>query len=178
MPPRVHQCCYPIGEPRTPGFLFYAAPIAQQFALAGAAGPHHFSITSGQHQLFPLTVLPHFFMQSHPACRPGAEAGAVLTVESGLSLTRRHSEVVAAPADARNLSRLASRAESVCAPRVSLNREFIRAGIFLTITGLSAARPGCGGGWRGISVDAVTAEQARTSSTRSGGCWRIHERRR
>ena len=29
-PPEFGQCCYPIGEPRTPGFRFCAAPVAQQ----------------------------------------------------------------------------------------------------------------------------------------------------
>jgi GcrA cell cycle regulator len=29
LPPQLDQCCYPIGEPRTPGFRYCAAPIAQ-----------------------------------------------------------------------------------------------------------------------------------------------------
>jgi len=32
LPPELGQCCYPIGEPRTPGFRFCAAPVAQQGA--------------------------------------------------------------------------------------------------------------------------------------------------
>lgn len=30
LPPQFGQCCYPIGEPRTPGFHFCAAPVAQR----------------------------------------------------------------------------------------------------------------------------------------------------
>ena len=33
MPPPSHQCCYPIGEPRTPGFRYCTAPIAQPGAV-------------------------------------------------------------------------------------------------------------------------------------------------
>jgi len=32
LPPEFGQCCYPIGEPRAPGFHFCAAPVAQQGA--------------------------------------------------------------------------------------------------------------------------------------------------
>lgn len=32
LPPEFGQCCYPIGEPRTSGFRFCAAPVAQQGA--------------------------------------------------------------------------------------------------------------------------------------------------
>ena len=31
-PPQSNQCCYPIGEPRTPGFRYCAAPVAQRGA--------------------------------------------------------------------------------------------------------------------------------------------------
>ena len=33
LPPRFDQCCYPIGEPRTPGFHYCTAPIAQPGAV-------------------------------------------------------------------------------------------------------------------------------------------------
>ena len=33
LPPQFDQCCYPIGEPRTPGFRYCAAPIAQPGAV-------------------------------------------------------------------------------------------------------------------------------------------------
>jgi hypothetical protein len=33
LPPDFDQCCYPIGEPRTPGFRYCAAPIAQTGAV-------------------------------------------------------------------------------------------------------------------------------------------------
>ena len=33
LPPEYGQCCYPIGEPRTAGFRFCAAPVAQQGAV-------------------------------------------------------------------------------------------------------------------------------------------------
>ena len=29
LPPQFDQCCYPIGEPRTPGFRYCTAPVAQ-----------------------------------------------------------------------------------------------------------------------------------------------------
>jgi hypothetical protein len=29
LPPQVGQCCYPIGEPRTPGFCYCTAPVAR-----------------------------------------------------------------------------------------------------------------------------------------------------
>ena len=29
LPPESGQCCYPIGEPRTPGFRYCATPVAQ-----------------------------------------------------------------------------------------------------------------------------------------------------
>ena len=32
LPPQSNQCCYPIGEPRTPGFRYCTAPVAQQAA--------------------------------------------------------------------------------------------------------------------------------------------------
>jgi len=32
-PTEFDQCCYPIGEPRTPGFRYCAAPIAQPGAV-------------------------------------------------------------------------------------------------------------------------------------------------
>ena len=32
LPPQSNQCCYPIGEPRTPGFRYCTAPVAQQSA--------------------------------------------------------------------------------------------------------------------------------------------------
>jgi len=31
--PRFDQCCYPTGEPRTPGFRYCAAPVAQPGAV-------------------------------------------------------------------------------------------------------------------------------------------------
>ena len=31
--PEFGQCCYPIGEPRTPGFRYCAAPVAQPGAV-------------------------------------------------------------------------------------------------------------------------------------------------
>ena len=33
MPPPSHQCCYPIGEPRTPEFRYCAAPVAHPGAI-------------------------------------------------------------------------------------------------------------------------------------------------
>ena len=33
LPPQFDQCCYPIGEPRTPGFHYCAAPVAQPGAV-------------------------------------------------------------------------------------------------------------------------------------------------
>jgi len=33
MPPPSHQCCYPIGEPRTPEFRYCAAPVAHPGAV-------------------------------------------------------------------------------------------------------------------------------------------------
>ena len=33
LPPDFDQCCYPIGEPRTPGFRYCAAPVAQSGAV-------------------------------------------------------------------------------------------------------------------------------------------------
>jgi hypothetical protein len=33
LPPQFDQCCYPIGEPRTPGFRYCSAPVAQQGAV-------------------------------------------------------------------------------------------------------------------------------------------------
>ena len=33
LPPQLDQCCYPIGEPRTPGFGYCAAPVAQPGAV-------------------------------------------------------------------------------------------------------------------------------------------------
>jgi hypothetical protein len=33
LPPQFDQCCYPIGEPRTPGFRYCAAPVAQPGAV-------------------------------------------------------------------------------------------------------------------------------------------------
>jgi GcrA cell cycle regulator len=33
LPPPLDQCCYPIGEPRTPGFHYCAAPVAQPGAV-------------------------------------------------------------------------------------------------------------------------------------------------
>ena len=33
LPPQFDQCCYPIGEPRTPGFHYCTAPIAQPGAV-------------------------------------------------------------------------------------------------------------------------------------------------
>jgi hypothetical protein len=33
LPPQFDQCHYPIGEPRTPGFRYCAAPIAQPGAV-------------------------------------------------------------------------------------------------------------------------------------------------
>jgi GcrA cell cycle regulator len=32
LPPQSNQCCYPIGEPRTPGFRYCTAPVAQRGA--------------------------------------------------------------------------------------------------------------------------------------------------
>ena len=32
-PPQLDRCCYPIGEPRTPGFRYCAAPIAHPGAV-------------------------------------------------------------------------------------------------------------------------------------------------
>jgi hypothetical protein len=33
LPPEFGQCCYPIGEPRTPEFLYCTAPVAQPGAV-------------------------------------------------------------------------------------------------------------------------------------------------
>jgi GcrA cell cycle regulator len=33
LPPQLDQCCYPIGEPRTPGFRYCTAPISQPGAV-------------------------------------------------------------------------------------------------------------------------------------------------
>ena len=33
LPPRFDQCCYPIGEPRTPEFRYCTAPVAQRGAV-------------------------------------------------------------------------------------------------------------------------------------------------
>jgi hypothetical protein len=33
LPPQFDQCCYPIGEPRTPGFRYCVAPVAQPGAV-------------------------------------------------------------------------------------------------------------------------------------------------
>ena len=33
LPPQFDQCCYPIGEPRTPGFRYCTAPVAQPGAV-------------------------------------------------------------------------------------------------------------------------------------------------
>ena len=33
LPPQLGRCCYPIGEPRTPGFRYCAAPVAQSGAV-------------------------------------------------------------------------------------------------------------------------------------------------
>ena len=33
LPPEFDQCCYPIGEPRTTGFRYCAAPVAQPGAV-------------------------------------------------------------------------------------------------------------------------------------------------
>ena len=33
MPPPSHQCCYPIGEPRTPEFRYCAVPVAHPGAI-------------------------------------------------------------------------------------------------------------------------------------------------
>jgi hypothetical protein len=33
LPPQSGQCCYPIGEPRTPVFHYCAAPVAQRGAV-------------------------------------------------------------------------------------------------------------------------------------------------
>ena len=32
LPPELGQCCYPIGEPRTPGFRYCAASVARDIA--------------------------------------------------------------------------------------------------------------------------------------------------
>jgi hypothetical protein len=33
LPPEFGQCCYPIGEPRTPGFRYCATPVVQPGAV-------------------------------------------------------------------------------------------------------------------------------------------------
>jgi hypothetical protein len=33
LPPDFDQCCYPIGEPRTPGFRYCYAPVARSGAV-------------------------------------------------------------------------------------------------------------------------------------------------
>ena len=40
LPPQFDQCCYPIGEPRTPGFCYCAAPVCCSRAAVPAPSRH------------------------------------------------------------------------------------------------------------------------------------------